>query len=150
MINLPTDPCVKRLYAAHSTATQGFALAVLLLGSLECFAQARSIPASFRFQHAQELLQQASLDESKASVQAELMKNSASVEDHHLLGILEGKQQRFAQAIAALQKALQVSPASTKIHNNLGNIYIAMQKTDLAEKEFRKVLRMDTSSTVST
>ena len=41
------------------------------------------------------------------------------------------------------QKALQLAPNSATAHNNLGNAYVNQKKIDLAEKEFRTVLRLD-------
>ena len=43
----------------------------------------------------------------------------------------------------AFQHALTLDPNSAGLHNNLGNVYVAQEKFDLAEKEFRKVLSLD-------
>ena len=42
----------------------------------------------------------------------------------------------FPPVIEAFQHALKLAPNSTKTLNNLGNVYLSLQKTDLAEKEF--------------
>lgn len=108
-----------------------------------CLAQSSAITRTSPFQHAQDLLQQGNMEEAKASVQAELQKSPFSVEGLNLLGIIEGDERHFPQAIAAFQKAIRVAPSSTKARNNLGNIYVEMKKIDLAEAQFREVLRLD-------
>ena len=79
----------------------------------------------------------------KTAVQEELQRNPSSVDGYNLLGIIESAEQDYAGAIDAFQHALKLAPNSTKTHNNLGNVYVAQKKIDLAEKEFRTVLRLD-------
>ena len=73
----------------------------------------------------------------------EELQRNPSVDGYNLLGIIESDKQDYQSAVAAFQQALQLSPNSTKTHNNLGNVYVAQKKFDLAEKEFRTVLRLD-------
>ena len=57
----------------------------------------------------------------------------------------------LSKAINRITKALSAHsnrrcgshPTPPKRHNNLGNVYVAQKKFDLAEKEFRTVLRLD-------
>jgi tetratricopeptide (TPR) repeat protein len=100
----------------------------------------QTLPAEL--QQAEALMQQGHLDEAKAKVQEQLGR-SASVEGYNLLGIIESGQQDYANALASFQKALQLSPNSTKTHVNLGNVYLMQKKADIAEKEFRTVLRLE-------
>ena len=73
--------------------------------------------------------------------------NPSSVEAYNLLGMIEGDQQDFAGAATAFQKALKLKPGSTQTHNNLGNLYCDREASpDLAEKEFRTVLRLDAAN----
>jgi Flp pilus assembly protein TadD len=95
------------------------------------------------FAEVKALAQQGHLEEAKARLLAQLQIDPKSLEAYNLLGILDSNQQDFAGAQAAFQKALQIAPNSTKTHTNLGNLYIAEKKIDLAETEFRKVLRLD-------
>jgi tetratricopeptide (TPR) repeat protein len=45
--------------------------------------------------------------------------------------------------VEVFQQALKINPRSTETHNNLGNSYVAQQKNELAEREFRTTLRFD-------
>ena len=73
----------------------------------------------------------------------QLKQHPSSVEGYNLLGIILSDQQDFSGAIASFQKALQLSPNSTRTHVNLGNVYVAGKQSDAAEKEFRTVVRLD-------
>ena len=88
-------------------------------------------------------MQQGRIDEAGAKVREELKQRPASVEGYNLLGIIESNRQDYASSLAAFQKALQIAPNSAKTHVNLGNVYLLQKKSDLAEKEFRTVLRLD-------
>ena len=59
------------------------------------------------------------------------------------LGVIQSAEGDFTNAVETFQKALQIAPNSTKAHNDLGNAYVNLKKVDLAEKEFRTVLRLD-------
>jgi len=98
---------------------------------------------SSAFLEAESLLQQGRLDEAKASVQAELEGDPASVEGYNLLGIICSDQKDFVGAEDAFEHALKLDPKSPRTHNNLGNIFVAQQKLSLAENEFQTVLRLD-------
>jgi tetratricopeptide (TPR) repeat protein len=88
------------------------------------------------------LVQQGRLEEAETQMREELQQKP-SVDGYNLLGIIESDKQDYPKALAAFQQALQLSPNSAKTHNNLGNIYVAQKRLDLAEKEFRTVLRLD-------
>jgi tetratricopeptide (TPR) repeat protein len=89
------------------------------------------------------LMQQGRLGEAKVQIQQELLRNPSSIEGYNLLGIISSEGSDFAGAVAAFQAALKIAPNSTKTHINLGNVFMAQRKPDLAEKEFRTVLRID-------
>jgi protein O-GlcNAc transferase len=91
------------------------------------------------------LIQQGHLNEAKTAVQSEIQRNPGSVQAYNLLGIIDSNQQNYSDAVAAFGRALQLAPNSAKTHNNLGNAYVAQKKVDLAEKEFRTVLRLDST-----
>jgi Tfp pilus assembly protein PilF len=65
------------------------------------------------------------------------------VEGYNLLGIICAGENEDAEALDAFQHALRLDANSPRTHNNLGNLYVAQKKFDLAEKEFRTVLRTD-------
>ena len=94
------------------------------------------------FLEAETLLQQGSVDEAKKKIQEQLALNP-SVEGYNLLGIVYSSEKDYAKALEAFQHALKIDTNSTKTCNNLGNLYVAQGRLDLAEKEFRKVLHLD-------
>lgn len=128
-----------------SRSSAGYVLTLSLLffsgQSLAAQQHASRIPPAI--QQAEVLVQQGRLEEAKTIMLEELLRNPSSVDGYNLLGIIESDQQDYSDAIAAFQKALQLGPNSTKTLNNLGNVYIAQKKPDLAEKEFRTILRLD-------
>ena len=140
----------------HVSSEPGFGIvaewsrtsALLALVLLLCIGQLRAgqqqpEKSSSHFQQVESLVQQGHLEEARAAMLDELKRNPASVDGYNLLGIIESNLQDYSNALAAFEKALQLSPNSTKTHNNLGNFYISQKKTDLAEKEFRTTLRLD-------
>src|SRR6202158_5065212 len=88
------------------------------------------------FLEAETLLRQGSVDEAKKKIQEQLALNP-SVEGYNLLGIVYSSQKDYANALEAFQRALKIDPNSSKTCNNLGNLYVAQERLDLAEKEFR-------------
>lgn len=91
----------------------------------------------------EDLMRQHRLFEAKTEALKAIQAHPSNVEAYNLLGIIQGEQQNYADAIEVFQKALKIAPNSTKTRNNLGNVYVAEQKPDLAEMEFRAVLRLD-------
>ena len=105
-------------------------------------ADARPVsPQDPELQQAASLLQQGRLDQAKQSVLEVLGRDGKNVEAYNLLGIICISQNDFAAADDALQHALALKPTSARTKNNLGNLYVAEHKLDLAEREFREVLR---------
>jgi tetratricopeptide (TPR) repeat protein len=96
-----------------------------------------------RLAEVEALVQQGSLNEAKKKLQELLGQGVPSVEGYNLLGIICTSQRDYAGALEAFQQAVNIDPSSTRTRNNLGNTYIAQQKLDLAEKEFRTVLKLD-------
>ncbi len=117
------------------------ALFVTLLVSITGVAQSSSKP-TVNLQQAETLANQGHLEEAKTMTMEEL-RRSPSVEGYNLLGILESRERDYSNALDAFHSALRLAPNSYKTHNNLGNVYVAQKKLDLAEKEFRTVLRLD-------
>jgi tetratricopeptide (TPR) repeat protein len=52
-------------------------------------------------------------------------------------------------AIAEYQAVLQKYPGSAAVHNNLGSLYVTMNKRDKAANEFSQALQIDPSQTIS-
>jgi tetratricopeptide (TPR) repeat protein len=94
-------------------------------------------------QEAEELLRQGSIAEAKNKIQAELQQNPSSAEGYNLLGIAFSDEKDYANALQSFQHALRLDPNFIRTRNNLGNLYVAQEKLDLAEKEFTMVLRQE-------
>ncbi len=117
-------------------------LGIMLSGGPHLTAQAKHAVA-VDYHEVEALIRQQRLSEAKTAVLDALKQHPSSVEGLNLLGIIETDQHDFPSAVASLQKAVQLNQHSTKTHNNLGNVYLAQQQNNLAESEFRTVLRMD-------
>jgi tetratricopeptide (TPR) repeat protein len=125
------------------------ALTLTLVSSLGYTEQSRpsgsstrqSAKVESRFAEAETLIQQGLFDQAKEKLHEQL-KLSPSVEGYNLLGIVYSNEKNYAGALDAFQHALTLDPKSPKTHNNLGNLYVAGGKLDLAEKEFRQVLAL--------
>jgi tetratricopeptide (TPR) repeat protein len=94
-----------------------------------------------RFAEVESLLQQGRSAEAKERLQDIVAQDPGSVEGYNLLAIACISQKDYQAAFDALQHALKLNPTSPRTRTNLGNLYVAQQKLDLAEKEFREVLR---------
>src|SRR6266550_323879 len=95
------------------------------------------------FQEAEYLLEQGLVEQDKEKIQEQLKVNPASVEGFNLLGIVCTNQKEYGNALDAFQHALKLNPDSTKTRNNLANLYVIQEKSDLAERELRRVLQLD-------
>ena len=91
---------------------------------------------------AETLLEQGRFDDAKTKVQEELERNPSSIDGYNLLGIICTDQRDYINGVDAFQHALRLDPNSTRTRNNLANAYVAQEKLDLAEREFRSVLRI--------
>jgi tetratricopeptide (TPR) repeat protein len=119
------------------------ALFLLVPFSHATATQKQSPKSEAKFPQVQTLIEQGRLEEARAQVQEELHRNPTSVDGYIELGVIESAEGDFTNAATTLQKALQLAPNSTKAHNDLGNVYVNQKRVDLAEKEFRTVLRLD-------
>ena len=99
--------------------------------------------AAADFQQVETLIEQRRFNEAKTAALEQLKRQPSSVEGYNLLGIIQANLKNYPDALAAFQKALQLNPRSTRTLNNIGNLYVAQQQPDLAEKQFRAVLRLD-------
>jgi tetratricopeptide (TPR) repeat protein len=59
-----------------------------------------------------------------------------------LLGVACVNEKDFPAAVEAFQHALQLAPNSTRTRNSIASVHVAQGKLDLAEQEFRSVLRV--------
>lgn len=93
-------------------------------------------------EQARALLHQGRQKEAKAMT-LEILQKEPAADAYNLLGIIESEELDYPNALNTFQKALQLAPHSSQTHNNIGNVYLSEKKFDLAEKEFRIVLRLD-------
>lgn len=114
------------------------AICVLALG-----LPAQQLPAAGSMQAIEALVQQGNWDQAKSALADLLQRNPSNVAAWNLLGIVNSEQHDDADALAAFENALRLAPGLPGTHNNLGNLYLAERKLDLAEKEYRTVLRID-------
>jgi Flp pilus assembly protein TadD len=66
-----------------------------------------------------------------------------------LQGILEDEQGRFKQGEASYRAALEIDPAQTSLHNNLGYNLLLQGHAESAADEFRKAIVIDPHSAVA-
>jgi tetratricopeptide (TPR) repeat protein len=129
------------------------ALFVILLSAAASVAQQpatkRSLPkqsvapASPLLGEAEGLLREGRVSDAKSKIGEELQRNPANPEAYDLLGVAYVNEKDFPGALEAFQHALQLAPNSTRTRNSIANIYVAQGKLDLAEQEFRNVLRVE-------
>ncbi len=91
---------------------------------------------------AEDLLRQGSRAEAKKKLEDGLAARP-NVDGYNLLGIVASGDKDGAHAREAFERALKLNANSARTHNNLGNLDIAEEKLELAEKEFRSALRLD-------
>jgi tetratricopeptide (TPR) repeat protein len=116
------------------------ALLLSVVGFVPCPAQQK--PAASPFHEAESLLADHRLAEARTET-LEQLKNHPTVDGYNLLGIIQSNQQDYPAAIDSFEHALRLNPRSTKTLNNIGNSYAAQKQWDLAENEFRAILRID-------
>ena len=63
-------------------------------------------------------------------------------EAHHRIGLAYRDQERFPQAIAAMQKSLEVRPAIAEVHHHLGTVYERMSDADRAIEAYLTAVRL--------
>ena len=96
---------------------------------------------SSEIQQAEELIHKGNFQRAREILEEQVTSHSSSIEAYNLLGIVCTNEKDYAHAADAFDKALKLAPNSTKTRINLGNLFVAEEKLDLAEKEFQQVLR---------
>ena len=117
----------------------GVLLILGLAGSISSVAQQKS--GTSPLHDAETLLAEHRLAEARTEALDQLKKHP-TVEAYNLVGMIESNQQDYSAAIDSFHHALLLNPRSTKTLNNLGNVYAAQREWDLAQNEFRAVLRI--------
>lgn len=92
---------------------------------------------------AEVLVQRGQLSEAETIVRNEIQLHPSNADAYNLLGVIASERKDEAGALAAFLKAFELAPNSAEINNNLGGAYLTEKKFDLAEKEFRTVLRLE-------
>jgi tetratricopeptide (TPR) repeat protein len=125
--------------ASRLATILGFSMTAL--AAIPCAAQAPAQQPDAGLQQVEILVHQGRLDEARA-LTLDALQQHPSADGFNLLGVIESQQHDDAAALAAFRNALQLAPRSVAAHNNLGNVYLAEKKFNLAEKEFRTVLQI--------
>ena len=81
-------------------------------------------------------------DEAEAICRRVLQTEPANANALHLLGGISLRRKSCEEAADFVLQAIAINKHSAEFHNNLGNIYKAWGKPDLAEKCFREALRL--------
>ena len=58
------------------------------------------------------------------------------------LGLMEKRESRYSQAEEFYQRAIQQNPKFSEAFSNLGNVYLAQRKTDLAIDSYQQAIRL--------
>ena len=93
------------------------------------------------FADAEALLRQGKFEDAKSRIQEELQQNPSRPEGYGLLGLVYTAEKKYTEALSAFQQGLKLDPKSTGIRIDMGNLYVAQGNFDLAENEFREVVR---------
>jgi tetratricopeptide (TPR) repeat protein len=125
----------------------------LILSASQGFAGQQAAPAKpgkqsssnlpSPFADAEALVREGKFEEAKTRIHEELQEHPGSAQGYALLGLVYIAEKNYHEALAAFQQGLKLNPKSTGIRNDLGNLYVVQGKIDLAEKEFREVVRLD-------
>ena len=95
------------------------------------------------FADAEALLRQGKLEDARIRIQEELQQYPSRPDGYALLGLVYTAEKNYPDALSAFQQGLKLNPKSTGIRNDMGNLYVAQGNLDLAEKEFREVVRLN-------
>ena len=68
---------------------------------------------------------------------------SNNPEIYNLIGVIQLKFSKYEEAREALEASLELQPDSAPVHVNLGNLYMAEGKYELAEKEYLTAIKHD-------
>ena len=122
-------------------------IAILLTGALVlCSAstwpqeQRTSRPSSLATARAQ--ISHSQLDDAEKTIWTVLSSDPNQPEALALLGIVRGRQKRYAEAEALFRRVLQLDPKSLVAHRNLAEALIAQDKTDPALEEYTEVVKL--------
>ena len=63
-------------------------------------------------------------------------------EAHHRAGLSYRDQEKFAQAVAAMQKSLKLRPAIAEVYHHLGTVYERMRDSERAIKAYSTAVRL--------
>ncbi len=94
--------------------------------------------ATSPYLEAESLLRQGPIAEAKQKIEEQLKLDPSSVDGYNLLGIVYSSEKDYDHALESFEHALKIESRFHPTHNNLGNLYVAQDKFDLAEKEFGK------------
>jgi tetratricopeptide (TPR) repeat protein len=82
------------------------------------------------------------LDSAERTLWTVLSSDPNQSEGLTLLGIVRGRQKRYAEAEALFRRVLQLAPKSLVAHRNLAEALIAQNKPDAAIEEYKEVVKL--------
>jgi len=75
-------------------------------------------------------------------LRARLLTHPDDAEVLFTLGLIEKREGRYAQAEEFYQRAIQQNPSFSEAFSNLGNVYLARRKTNLAKDSYQQAIRL--------
>lgn len=93
-------------------------------------------------QQIMEMMQQGQLAEAAQRL-SQRMEQAPNAEYTHMLGVVRYRQGKRQEGLDLLHKAVQQSPRSPHIHNNLANLLQAEGQLDKAEKHFKRAIKLN-------
>ena len=95
------------------------------------------------FQLAVQHYQQRQLNKAEEMCHQLLQLNPQHADSWHLLGILAGEMQNYAQAVENIKKAIQANPHSPVYYSNLGNIYWLQSQLEQASQTYQQAIQLN-------
>lgn len=121
-------------------------ITVLLAGSALCSAsvgpQKGPTSSTSPVATARVEISRGQLDAAEKTLWTVLSSNPNASEALTLLGIVRGRQKRYAEAEALFRRVLQLDPKSLVAHRNLAEALIAQNKPDAALEEYEEVVKL--------
>jgi tetratricopeptide (TPR) repeat protein len=121
-----------------------FALVALLclLGATCASAQNASKPARSALEIVRTLLARGDLDGAEKSLWAKLSSNPNDEQALTLLGIVRGRQKRYAEAESLFRRVLQLNPRSAEGSRNLAKALAAQDKLEEAGEQYQHATKL--------
>jgi tetratricopeptide (TPR) repeat protein len=118
------------------------ALLGAMLGATTAFSQSTGTNSTPPIATARAEISRGQLEPAEKTLWTVLSSDPNQPEALTLLGIIRGRQKRYAEAEALCRRALQLDPASLAAHRNLASALVTQNKTDAALEEYKEVVKL--------